>query len=49
LEGGKTFDIKVVYLNKDNDRYRYYYKKQSGQAQPQISIDRSTKLFSRYF
>lgn len=47
-EKGKVFGLKVVYLNKDNDRLRYYYKKRQGE-EAQMSIDRSTKLFSSFF
>jgi mRNA-degrading endonuclease RelE of RelBE toxin-antitoxin system len=47
--GSKIYGVKVVYLNKNNDRYRYYYRKRAGDAQPQMSIDRSTKLFSSFF
>lgn len=48
-EAGKTYALKVVYLNKDNDRLRYFYKKRQGEKSPQVSIDRSTKLFSSFF
>jgi hypothetical protein len=46
---GKVYGLKVVYLNKDNDRFRYYYKKRQGDEHQQVSIDRSTKLFSSFF
>lgn len=48
-EKGKVFGVKVVYLNKDNDRFRYYYRKRQGEENPHVSIDRSTKLFSSFF
>lgn len=46
---GKIFGFKVTYLNKDNERYRYHYRKRQGEQNAQISIDRSTKLFSSFF
>jgi hypothetical protein len=45
----KSFNMKVVYLNKENERFRYYYKKRQGEGQGQFSIDRSTKLFTSGF
>lgn len=31
---GKTFAVKIVYLNSDNDRYRYFFKRVAGESQP---------------
>ena len=49
IQKGKTFGVKVVYLNKDNERFRYTYRIRAGETHPQMSIDRSTKLFSSFF
>ncbi len=48
-QSGKIFGLKVVYLNSNNDRMRYTYHKRQGETNPQINIERSTKLFSSFF
>ena len=48
-QSGKIFGVKVVYLNNNNDRLRYTYQKRQGEANPEINIERSTKLFSSFF
>jgi hypothetical protein len=48
-QSGKVYGVKVVYLNRDNDRYRYTFHKRQGEANPEISIDKSNKLFSSFF
>jgi hypothetical protein len=48
-QSGKMYGVKVVYLNRDNDRYRYTFQKRQGDANPQVKIERSTKLFQSFF
>ena len=48
-ESGKIFGVKVVYLNNNNDRLRYTFQKRQGETNPQINIERSSKLFSSFF
>ena len=48
-QSGKMYGLKVVYLNRDNDRYRYTFHKRQGEANPQVNIERSTKLFQSFF
>ena len=41
----QVYRIKVTYLTKGNERFRYYYRKRQGDSQPQVTIDRVTKHF----
>ena len=49
MEKGKIYTLKITYLNKDNERYRYTYRLRQGEAQGQSNIERSSKLFSSFF
>jgi hypothetical protein len=48
-DSGKMFGLKVVYLNKNNDRLRYTFHKHQGEQNPKVNIERSTKLFQSFF
>ena len=48
-KSSKMFGVKVVYLNRDNDRYRYTFHKRQGEANAEVNIEKSTKLFSSFF
>ena len=43
------YGLKVVFLNKENERFKYTFHRRQGEAQGQSNIERSQKLFSSFF